>query len=365
MKVLIAPNAFKGSLSPLKICKVIKKSLKAETTLMPISDGGDGLIEVLLYHFGGRCITPRIYDALSDKIKSRYCILTNGSAVIEIAKACGFAVCKSKKRKPLQASSYGVGQLIADVLEKDIKKIYIGLGGSLSNDGGAGMAQALGVKFLNKRNGKIARGVGPLKNLYKIDISGINKKIKTSKIYAISDVRNTLLGKHGSAYVYGPQKGANTAQVKIMAQALRKYAKIIKKDLKKDIAYIKGGAAAGGISGGAYAFLGADIVNGADFILKLIKAEQKIKNCDLVITGEGKLDRQTFYGKAPYAVCKLAKKHKKPVLFVTGTSEIKNTHFLQKHGITKVIELAKNKKEIKKSIKNPVKYLKKAFTNFP
>jgi glycerate kinase len=364
MKILIAPNAFKGSLSPLEVCKVmekaVKKTLKAKTTLMPVSDGGDGLIEVLLYHFGGRCTNPQVKDALFNEIRSHYCILTNGSAVVEIAKACGFGVLKSAKTKPLKASSYGVGELIEDVLRKGIKKIYIGLGGSASNDGGAGMANALGVEFLDKYNKKLAVGVKELTRLNKIDPKNLHQKIKNAKIYAVSDVKNPLLGKYGSAKVYGPQKGATPAQVKTMAKALRQYAKIIKKDLNKNIGFIRGGAAAGGISAGAFAFLDAKIVEGSSFVLKLIKAERKIKNCDLVITGEGKLDRQTFYGKAPYGVSKLAKRHKKPVLFVTGTCKIKNTRFLKKHGMTKVIQMAEDEKEIKKSLKNPHKYLETA-----
>lgn len=360
MKIIIAPNAFKGSLSPLKASRIIQKSIKilrAKTVLMPVSDGGDGLIEVLLYHFGGRCVNLEIHDALLDKIKSRYCILTDGSAVIEIAQACGFGVLKSKKTKPLNGSSYGVGEFIENILKKDVKKIYIGLGGSASNDGGAGMASALGVNFSDKSNNKLPAGVKALKKLYKIDNSNINRKIKNTKIYAISDVVNPLLGRYGSARVYGPQKGATPAQVKIMAEALRQYTKIIKKDLNKDVGSAKGGAAAGGIGAGSSAFLDAKIVNGSDFVLKLIKAEQKIKISDLVITGEGTLDRQTFYGKAPYGICKLAKKYKKPVLFITGINKIKNTAFLRRHGITAVWEMAKNKNEIAKSIKNPCKYL--------
>jgi glycerate kinase len=363
-KILIAPNAFKGSLSPLKACRIIQKAInknfKAKTLLMPVSDGGDGLTDALMYHFKGKCVTLQVYDSLFNKIKSGYCILPKKIAVIETARACGLGVLKSEKLKPLDASSYGAGQLISNALKKNAKKIYIGLGGSATNDGGAGLASALGVKFLDKFGSPLPFGVRALARLAKIDLSNLDKKVKKTKIYAISDVKNPILGRYGSAKVYGPQKGANSKEVNIMADALKHYCKIIRKDLKKDIGLMQGTAAAGAIAAGVFAFLGAKIVQGSDFVLKLINTERKIKECDLVITGEGTLDRQTFFGKAPYAICKLAKKYKKPVLFIAGINKIKNAKILKDNGITLAVQMAKNKNEIHKSIKNPEKYLQKA-----
>ncbi|HUT86235.1 MAG TPA: glycerate kinase [Elusimicrobiales bacterium] len=364
MKILIAPNAFKGSLSPIKAAELIEQGInkvcKAKTILMPISDGGDGIIDVFSHHFGGKIVKLPVYDALLHKITASYLLLKNGHAIIEIARACGLASLKSKKLKPMQASSYGAGQLILSALKKKAKTIYIGLGGSASNDAGTGLASALGVKFFGKNGDILPYGVKPLLKLHRIDSKTINPKIKKTKIFAITDVTNPLLGRLGSARIYGPQKGADAHQVEIMAKALNHYVKIVKKDLKKDIGHFKAGASAGGLGAGVYAFLNAKITPGADFILKQIKAEEKIKMCDMVITAEGCLDRQTFYGKAPYELIRLAKKHKKPVLFIAGRNKIKSKKTLNSHGITAVVEMTANNVPLKESIQNPKKYLLRA-----
>ncbi|MBO7237905.1 MAG: glycerate kinase, partial [Elusimicrobiaceae bacterium] len=268
------------------------------------------------------------------------------TAVLETARICGLG--KATTLNPLGASSFGVGQVILHALKKGARKIYIGLGGVACNDGGAGIAQALGTQFLDARGREIARGAKPLLKLSMLDIAELKKKLRGVKIYAVSDVKNPLLGPRGSARVYGPQKGATPAQVRILEKALTVYARAVTKATGKDIARTPGTAAAGGLCAGLYGLCGAQIIFGADFLHKNLPLDKWAKWADSLITSEGKLDTQTLYGKAPLCALQAAAKHHKPVLFICGTYEEKALKKLPRGLNLRLIcltDFAKNKQD--------------------
>jgi glycerate kinase len=352
-------NSFKVSLSAGEFCLIAEKFLskKARLKCLPVADGGDGLIDVFKNIYP-QCKEYKtvVIDAVYKKHKAPYIILPDGgTCVIETAKICGLGALKKREFSPLKATSYGIGQVIKAALKKGAKTFYIGLGGVACNDGGAGVASALGFELLDKNGAKLKNGAAELLKLSKIK----GRAPKGIKFIGLSDVNNPLLGPRGSAKVFGPQKGASQKEVKILEKILTHYSKIVKKDLRKNINKPRCGAA-GAIGAGIYGFLNAKLIDGGKFVFNKIKAETEIKKSDLIITAEGKLDEQTFYGKAPQFVCKLAAKHKKPVVFICGVNEIKNKKLLQKHGILKVMELmhyAKNKQD---SIRNAGYYLRRA-----
>ncbi|MFA6583808.1 MAG: glycerate kinase [Elusimicrobiaceae bacterium] len=367
MKLLIAPNAYKGAISAAEtarlFAKIAGKDFGMESDLMPVADGGDGLIDVLAGKFFARTVKTRVSDPQGRSIIASYAASREHVAIIEMARASGLALLKKKKLNPMTASSRGTGQLIAHALEKGARRIYIGLGGSASNDAGAGMAGALGFKFLNSAGHELAEGAGALNGLARIDSSNAHTKLKTVKIYAISDVLNPLLGANGSARVYGPQKGATPVQVGELEHALERFARIAKKDTGVSVGSVPGAGAAGGLAAGLLAFCGAEIVPGAEFVLDLLEAERRIKTCDLVITGEGSFDYQTFFGKAPCAIARLAAKHSKPVLLIAGRRENLPQRTLAKHGITMAVSVVDDLGiEEKLSMGKPALYLGQAFT---
>lgn len=356
------PNSLKGSLSASSFCRLGKKNINKKNSIacVPVSDGGDGLIDVF------KTVDPSCKEykvsalnAVYKKQKAPYLILSDKkTCIIETAKVCGLGGLKKEELLPLKATSYGVGQVILAALKKGAKTFYIGLGGVACNDGGCGMAQALGWQLLDKNLKEIKQGTSALLALDKIQ--GKPSFIKNIKVIGLSDVKNPLLGVKGSAGVYGPQKGANKKQVQVMEAALTKYCKTVKKDLNKNINKPRCGAA-GAIASGLAAFLDADLLDGGAFILNKLKAQSAVEKADIIITAEGKLDSQTFFGKVPQAVCKLAAESKKPVIFICGQNEVKNKNLLKKHNITKVVEISSLAKDFKDSLQNPQKYLKQIF----
>ncbi|MDR0646059.1 MAG: glycerate kinase [Elusimicrobiota bacterium] len=358
-KILLMPNPFKGSLPAGEFCFIAEKILnkKAQIKCLPVADGGDGLIDVFKNIYP-QCkeYKAAVIDAVYKKHKAPYIILPDGkTCVLETAKICGLGGLKKKELLPLKATSYGIGQVIKAALKKGAKTFYIGLGGIACNDGGAGIACALGFQLLDKNGKKIKTGAAELLKLTKIK----GRAPKGIKFVGLSDVKNPLLGPRGSAKVFGPQKGASQKEVEILENALTHYSKIVKKDLRKNINKPRCGAA-GAIGAGIYGFLNAKLIDGGKFIFNKIEAETEIKKSDLIITAEGKLDSQTFYGKAPQLVCALAAKHKKPVVFICGINEIKNKKLLKKRGIIKIIELIRYAKNKQDSIKNAGYYLNRA-----
>lgn len=325
MKIIIAPDSFKGSLSALEVGNAIKEGIlrlipKANIEIIPMADGGEGTVDALVAATGGRIIIEEVNDPLMRKIKAKYGILGDGiTAVIEMAAASGLPLVKLEERNPMITTTYGTGELIKSALDKGCKKFIIGIGGSATVDGGAGVAQALGVKLLDKNGVDIGLGGGGLEALEKIDISGIDPRIKETETIVACDVDNPLVGPRGGPAVYGPQKGATPEMVKKLDKFLDKYADIIKRDLGLDIKDVPGAGAAGGLGAGLMAFMKAKLRPGIEIVIEASSFEEHLKEVDLVITGEGKIDQQTIYGKTPIGVAKTAKKYGLPVIAISGS----------------------------------------------
>ncbi|HEA46898.1 MAG TPA: glycerate kinase [bacterium] len=338
MKIVIAPDSFKGNLSALEVANLIERGIRrvysrAKIIKVPMADGGEGTVRSLVDATKGRIIRKEVTGPLEKRVKAFYGILGDKkTAVIEMASASGLPLVPKKKRNPLLTTTYGTGELIKAALDKGCRKIIVGIGGSATVDGGAGMAQALGARLWDKKGREIGFGGGTLGNLERIDVSKLDERIKKTEILVASDVDNPLIGSKGAARVYAPQKGATPSMVQRLEKNLKKYASIIKRDLKKDIKDIPGTGAAGGLGAGLIAFLNAKIRLGVDIVIESVGLEKHLKDADLVITGEGKMDSQTIYGKTPIGVARLAKRYNIPVVAIVG--EIgEDAEVVYKHGI--------------------------------
>ena len=324
MNIVIAPDSFKECLSASEVSECISKGIlkvypKAKVKALPISDGGEGLLESLVLPFEGKIVSVKVKDPLNRDINAQYGILKDfKTAIIELAKASGLELLKDEEKDPLTTSTFGTGQLIKDALDKGCRKLIIGIGGSATNDGGTGIAKALGIKFLDASNNELELGGGHLKSLDRIDISNLDKRIKGCEVIVACDVTNPLTGNHGSSFIYGAQKGGSPDVVRVLDNNLKRYADIIKSTFNKDIDKIPGAGAAGGTGAGLLTFLDAKLVSGIDLILKTLQIEEHIKQADMVITGEGKIDKQTLNGKTILGISRLAKKHRIPVIVITG-----------------------------------------------
>lgn len=323
-KYVVAPDSFKESMTAKEVCDAMEKGIKeadsaAEVIKVPMADGGEGTVDSLVDATHGQRVIVEVTGPLGNKISSYYGILGNGTtAVIEMAKASGLEIVEKKKRNPMITTTFGTGELIRDALDHNVKEIIIGLGGSSTNDGGSGMAQALGAKLLDQNNHQIPFGGGNLDKLDKIDISNLDSRLQDVKIILASDVTNPLIGKDGASRVFGPQKGATPEMVEKLENNLQHYAKIVKRDLNKEVALVSGAGAAGGLGAGLIAFTTCEMRRGVDLAIEVTKLEEKIRDADYVFTGEGGTDFQTKFGKTPYGVAKLGKKYHKPVISLAG-----------------------------------------------
>lgn len=323
-KYVVAPDSFKESMTAKEVCDAMEKGIKkadsaAEVIKVPMADGGEGTVDSLVDATNGQRVIVEVTGPLGNKISAYYGILGNGTtAVIEMAKANVLEIVEKKKRNPMITTTFGTGELIRDALDHNVKEIIIGLGGSSTNDGGSGMAQALGAKLFDQNNNQISFGGGNLDKLDKIDISDLDSRLQDVKIILASDVTNPLIGKDGASRVFGPQKGATPEMVEKLENNLQHYAKIIKRDLNKDVASVSGAGAAGGLGAGLMAFTTCKMRQGVDIAIEVTKLEEKVKSADYVFTGEGGTDFQTKFGKTPYGVAKLGKKYHKPVISLAG-----------------------------------------------
>lgn len=321
--ILIAPDSFKESLDAFAIARLLKSGIEkslpgAVIESIPVSDGGEGFLKVLTNGTSGTFKTFDVLDALMRPVKAEIGFSGDRqTAFIEMATASGLELILPEERNPLVASTFGTGEMIKHSIETRCKKIVIGIGGSATNDGGAGMAQALGAKFLNKDGKELLPGGKQLSELCEIDLSLFEKNLP--EVMVACDVSNPLTGPNGASAIYGPQKGATPEMVQQLDAALKNYAEIIRKQLNIDIENIPGSGAAGGLGGGLVAFTGAKLVSGFQLVAEILDLENRIAKADFVITAEGKLDAQTINGKAPFGVAQLAKKHNKPVIGVAGT----------------------------------------------
>ncbi|MFA5309951.1 MAG: glycerate kinase [Dehalococcoidales bacterium] len=344
MKIIIAPQSFKGSLQSHEAAAAMAQGVRdfnknIATVLLPIADGGSGTVRALVQATGGVIVTAPAHDPLGNSITAAWGRLGDKrSAVIEVAAASGLALVPEDKLNPMQAGTYGTGELILAALEAGCKKIIIGLGDSATVDGGAGLAQALGIKLLDAKNQPIPPGGAGLSRLKHIDITNRHPLIKDCEILCACDVTNPLYGPDGAAYVYGPQKGATPDMVIKLDAALRNLAVVIKRDLGLDIAYLPGAGAAGGLGAGLTAFLGAALVPGVDLVCESIGFDKYLADTDLVLTGEGRIDFQTAFGKTVAGIGKRAKAAGKPVIAICGEMG-QGYREVYKHGIDTVLSM--------------------------
>lgn len=357
MKIIIAPNAFKDSLSAIDAAEAMAEGVlaavpEANIELVPVADGGDGLTEIVLKALDGQQVKANVTDPLGRPIEAQFCYLPDRkTAIIEMAEASGLRLLKSTERNPMLTTTLGTGQMILAALDLGAKRILIGLGGSATNDGGLGMAVALGVAFLDN-NSKIIDPIGKnLSLISNVDLSNMDARVAQTTFEAICDVRNPLFGKDGAAYVYGPQKGANTEQVEKLDAGLRNLADILRKSVNMDVSKLESAGAAGGSGMGLHVFFGAKLRPGVDIVLDLVNLDGALENADLVLTGEGQIDWQTAFGKAPAGVAQAAKRHNIPCLALAGSIG-KNVEELHKVGITAVFSICQGPVPLEQALKH-------------
>ncbi|MCC6274342.1 MAG: glycerate kinase [Leptospiraceae bacterium] len=363
-KILIAPDKFKGSLSSLEVCRAVQKGIRKisssiEVESMPVADGGEGTLKCLVSAVGGKVYTARVTGPLGNSVTARYGVLKNGTGVVEISEACGLALVPESKRNPLKTTTYGVGELISKLLDRKCKNIVIGIGGTSTNDGGFGMAEALGFRFLDKHRKKLRRGGEALLQLEYIDSTGADPRLKEVEVIACCDVLNPLTGKSGASIAFSRQKGANMHRARMLEDAMIRYAKQVRKYRHVDILKVLGSGSGGGIGGGARAFLGARLVSGAEYILQFLDYEKKLEGIDLVITGEGKMDGQSALGKAPFIVAKKASEKNIPVILIAGAIGEKEEE-AYKSGVTAMECIADKPMSLEESISQASELLAKA-----
>lgn len=356
MKILIAADSFKGSLSSLEVAEAIERGIKKadskiEVIKVGVADGGEGSMDALVLEFNGSYNKVEVSDPLNRKISANFGILDDNSVIIETASASGITLLSAKELNPFKTTTYGVGQLIKAALDLGYRNIYLGLGGSATNDGGVGMAQALGVLFLDKDNNEIPLGNQALSKIETIDISKLDPLIKKAKFNLLSDVNNVLYGKNGASYVFAKQKGASNQDIISLDNNLKHLSQKVIEFLNIDIANLKGVGAAGGLGYGLMVFLKAEMFVGVSKILELINIEKYLKSVDMVITGEGKMDSQTLYGKAPIGIARLAKKYDLFVLAIVGSLEADKSELLNM-GIDQIKPILTKDMTLKYAIQN-------------
>ncbi len=338
MKIVIAPDSFKESLSALEAANAIERGFKsifphAQYKKIPMADGGEGTVQSLADATDGRIIECTVTGPLGEPVQSFFGLMGDGkTAVIEMAAASGLHLVPPEKRNPLLTSTRGTGELIAVAMDTGVQHIIIGIGGSATNDAGAGMIQALGGKLYDKTGREIGPGGGALAELSAIDMSNLDPRIRDVHIEVACDVDNPLTGPRGASAIFGPQKGATPEMVQLLDRNLGHFADIVEHALGKPFRDIEGAGAAGGIGGSLLAFLNADLKRGIDIVLDAVNFEEEVKGADLVITGEGRIDSQTIYGKTPIGVAKAAKKHGIPVIGLAGSLS-DDSQIVHDHGI--------------------------------
>ena len=342
MRILIAPNAFKGTLTAAQAGAAAARALEracpgVRLEVLPIADGGDGLLEALAPALGGRFLRNSVEGPLGGRVSARW-LSAGRTAVIEMAEAAGLRCLNGKKLRPLDASTRGVGQLLLAALLGGAREIVVGLGGSASNDGGAGCAQAFGFSLTDAAGREIRPGARGLGDLAAVFPGRARKLLRGVTVRGLADVKNPLCGRLGSARVFGPQKGAGPAEVAFMERALVNYTAVLKNSLGVGVARLRGGAAAGGLGAGLAAFFGAELDDGSAYVLERAGFYRALARADLLVTGEGRFDEQTFYGKAPGAAIAAARRLGIPAIVACGSSALRDRAALARRGVRGVIE---------------------------
>ena len=324
MKILIAPDSFKDCLDALSVGKYLAEGIyqankETDIKIIPMADGGEGFVQTMIAAMGGEIIKTRAKDPLMRETDAFYGILKDQkTAVIEMATASGIEKLKPEERNPLITTTFGTGEMMKEAMERGCIKIIVGIGGSATNDGGTGMARALGYKFMGTEDKEIPYGGGFLDEITSIDASHKDPLLEKTEVLVACDVTNPLTGPNGASAVYGPQKGASPQMVRKLDDNLKHLAFLINREMKIDVSDLPGGGAAGGLGAGLVAFADGKLMKGFDIVKEETKLEEHIQNADIVFTGEGKIDGQTIQGKTPWGVAQIAKKHNKPVIAVAG-----------------------------------------------
>ncbi len=345
MNIIVAPDSFKGSLTAAQAADAIVQGVRdvlpeSEIVSIPLADGGEGTAQALVLATNGRMVQQKVTGPMGDPVEANFGVLGDDvTGVVEMAEAAGLPLVAPEKRNPLLATTYGVGELMLAALEEGCTRLIVGLGGSATSDGGAGMAQAVGVKLLGADERELGRGPAALMSLERIDASKRDPRLAKAAVYAASDVRNPLCGPEGAAAVYGPQKGASQQMVTMLDKALAKLAEVVEQDLGVDVRGLPGAGAAGGLGAGLVAFCGAELRSGPNLVLEMLRFEEYLESADLILTGEGKVDRQLEFGKAMSGVALLAEKHGVPVIAFTGNLEVEPEE-LAERGIAGVVTIS-------------------------
>ncbi|WP_410016361.1 glycerate kinase [Sodalis sp. C49] len=344
MKIVIAPDSYKESLSALEVATQIEQGFRdvfpdAHYVKLPVADGGEGTVEAMVAATGGEIVKVRVTGPLGDQVDGFFGLSGDKqTAFIEMAAASGLELVRACDRNPLLTTSFGTGELIRCALDHGVKHCIIGIGGSATNDGGAGMVQALGGGLLDAQGQQIGYGGGELDKLARIDITHLDPRIRECRFEVACDVTNPLTGDEGATAIFGPQKGATPAMIRQLDASLGHYAAIIKRDLDKDVEHIPGAGAAGGMGAGLQAFCGAELRKGIEIVTEALGLDALVRDATLVITGEGRIDSQTIHGKVPIGVALVAKRYNKPVIGIAGslTADVGVVH---QHGLDAVFSV--------------------------
>ena len=323
MRIVVAPQEFKGTLTAEQAAQAMAEGVRralpdAEVETIPLADGGPGTVPAIVAAAGGRVLRAAVQDPLGRNVEAEWALLDGGTGVLEMAAAAGLWRLRPEERDPLAAGTYGVGQLITAALAAGCQRIVIGLGGSATNDGGAGMASALGVRFLDNEGRELRPGGAALGRLARIDVSALDAGVRACRFTAATDVTNPLCGPDGASLVYGPQKGASPAAAALLDAALRRYGEVIERDLAVPVLAATGAGAAGGLGAGLIAFLDAEVRPGIDVVAEVVRLRDRLRGVGLLVTGEGRLDGQTGWGKTVAGVARIAGEEGVRVLIVPG-----------------------------------------------
>ena len=321
----VAPDSFKGSLTAKQAADHIAAGFQRALSpvlvrKIPMADGGEGTVQAIVDASGGRFIHRVVSGPRGRLVRAVFGLTGDGhTAVIEMAEASGLALLRADERDPMRATTRGTGELMAAALRQGVDHLIVGIGGSATNDGGMGMARALGVRFLDARGHELAEGGGALGRLARLDVAGLNPRLRRVTVDVACDVDNPLTGRHGAAAVYAPQKGATPGMVRSLDEGLRVLARVIRRDLGVDVERLPGAGAAGGLGAGLVAFAGGRLKPGVDIVIDAVNLRRRLRGCDLVITGEGRLDGQTVHGKTPAGVARVAGTLGIPVIAIAGS----------------------------------------------
>lgn len=375
--IVLAPDSFKESMTAKVACEAMERGIKKANQQIsciqvPMADGGEGTMESLVDATDGEIYKLHVIGPLGDKVEASYGILGDGeTGILEMASASGLHLVPIKDRNPLMTTTYGTGQLIKACLNHGVKKLLIGIGGSATNDGGAGVIQALGGKLLDRDGNELGFGGGVLGQISEIDLTNFDSRLKNVTVEVACDVNNPLCGEQGASNVFGPQKGASPEMIKILDNNLRTYASVIYEQLGKDVMKVPGAGAAGGLGAGLMVFLNGSLKRGIDMVIEYTGLEEKVKKADMVWTGEGSIDFQTLYGKTPYGVAEVAKKHHKPVVAFAGSVGEKTEVLYEKidsifsimQGVSSLEEaLATGQQNLERTAENAVRLMNIAFS---